>query len=304
MRPSDTLAVVLPLFVMPPKLTSPSEIGRLLREHGVRPTKRLGQNFLADANTLSKIVSAAAIAPDDCVLEIGPGLGALTVAAAEAAAMVVCVEVDRRLVSVLGETLAGIENVQVVQADFLSLDIPKFCKENFGQRRCILLANLPYCITSPAISAVVEARTNFTRAVLMVQKEVADRLTASPGERDYGSFGIYVNFHWLVEVIAEVPKTVFIPAPEVNSAIVRMTPRESPAVAVKDEAAFGAVVRAAFQQRRKTLTNALAGAKALRIDRETAARILSLAGVDASRRGETLSMAEFAAVADRLSDLL
>ena len=286
---------------MPINLTSPSEVRRLLREHGLRPKKRLGQSFLVDANILRKIIAGAEIGPGDCVLEIGAGLGTLTQAAADVGARVVCVESDAALIPILRETIGDFTNVEIVHADFLALDLARFLGERFGERRCVVLANLPYYITSPIITALVEYRRNIARAVLMVQREVADRLTASPGDEDYSSFGIFVNYHCELEILAKVPRTVFHPTPEVDSAIIRLIPRESPPVQPKDEATFFLVVRAAFQQRRKTLLNALTK---IASDKETAADILRLAGIEPSRRGETLTMEEFACVSDVFSTLI
>ena len=285
---------------IPGRLTSPSEVRRLLREYGLRPKKRLGQSFLVDGNILDKIIAAAEIEASDCVLEIGPGLGTLTTAAAERAEGVVCVEADRDLIPILRRTTSGSANVEIVHSDFLSLDLSAFLHERFAGRKCVVLGNLPYYITSPIVSTIIESRQSVARAVLMVQKEVADRLAASPGSGEYGSFGVYVNYYCVLEVIGRAPRSVFLPPPGVDSAIIRLTPRESPPVRTKDEATFFAVVRAAFQQRRKTLANALAGAKGLGLDKEKASRALTAAGVEPSRRGETLTMEEFAAVADAL----
>jgi len=287
---------------MSSKLTSPSEIRRILDENGLRPKKRLGQNFLADANVLGKIISAAEISPDDFVLEIGPGLGTLSRELARTAKKLVCVETDRDMVSILHKTLSEFANVEIVESDFLRLKLDQFLGRYFGDQKCTVLGNLPYYITTPLISILVESKNLINRMVLMVQKEVAQRLAAKPAENDYSSFGIYVNYNCRFEIIAKVPRTVFYPAPEVDSALIKLEPRSEPAVKTKDEAKFFEVVRAAFGKRRKTLLNALSSSENLNINRNEAADILQRAGIEPSRRGETLTMEEYALTADIISE--
>ena len=281
---------------MPGNLLSPTEVKRILASHGLRPKKRLGQNFLIDRNVLRKILDAAELDPSSLVLEIGPGLGALTREAALAAAKVVAVEVDRNLIPVLQETVGDLDNVEIVAADFLELDLPEFLSSRFGERRCIVLANLPYYITSPLITKLMDTANRIERMVIMVQEEVAQRLTAMPGSRDYGSLTVLVQYHCSVRIVAHVKRTVFYPPPEVDSAIVRLDVRQAPPVSVPDEAFFFRIVRASFGQRRKTLLRSLSGSPELGWTRQRAEEVLSGAGIDPVRRGETLSLEEFAAI--------
>lgn len=279
-------------------LTSPAEVKRILAEHGLHPKKRLGQNFLIDRNVLNRIVNAAEIGPEDNALEIGPGLGTVTVELAERAKRVVAVEADEQLLPVLQDTLAGKENVRIVRADFLSLDIEKDLSEWFGNEKCTVVANLPYYITTPIVTRLLEVKERIDRIVLMVQKEVAARLMAKPGTSDYGSLTILLQYHCKVETIMQVSRNVFYPPPEVDSTVVRLTPLPSPTVKTVDEALFFKVVRAAFGQRRKTLLNTLSSADWARGSKERVGEVLRSAGIDPGRRGETLSLEELARVTD------
>ncbi|MBI2843042.1 MAG: 16S rRNA (adenine(1518)-N(6)/adenine(1519)-N(6))-dimethyltransferase RsmA [Armatimonadetes bacterium] len=278
-------------------LLSPSEVKRLLERYVLRPKKRLGQNFLIDRNVLRKIIEAAELDAGSVVLEIGPGLGTVTQEAASLAAQVVAVEADRDLIPVLSETVGRCENVEIVNADFLQLDLPSFLTSRFGEKKCIVVGNLPYYITSPLITKLIEAREHIERMVLMVQQEVAERLAAEPATEGYGSLTVFVQYYCQVRIVARVKRTVFYPAPEVDSSIVRLDIRESPAAAVQDEALFFNIVRSAFGQRRKTLLKSLSGSPTLGWNRETAGAVLARAGIDPVRRGETLSIDEFAAIA-------
>jgi 16S rRNA (adenine1518-N6/adenine1519-N6)-dimethyltransferase len=281
-------------------LTSLAEVDALLRRHGFQTRQRLGQNFLVDRNTLMKVVSAADLGPDDAVVEIGPGIGTLTVELAARAGRVTAVELDPRLLPILQEVLAGHANAEVVHADFLRLPLAEFIAERCGGRRCKAVANLPYYITSPALVALLEQHAFLERIVLMVQKEVADRLAAAPGTEAYGSLSVFAQWRATVETVARVSRHVFRPPPNVDSAIVRLLIRDAPPVPVADEARFFDVVHAAFQKRRKTLLNALSTFPALGLTKESAAAALGRAGIDPTRRGETLPIAEFAAVANAL----
>jgi 16S rRNA (adenine1518-N6/adenine1519-N6)-dimethyltransferase len=301
----------------------PSDTAALLRAHGLRPRKRWGQNFLCDQNVLDRIVKAAALQSGDHVLEIGPGLGALTRTLAAASAQVTAVEIDPLLEPLLKETLAGLDHVRLVFADFLKLDIPALLDEMgiaaVGPKRLpgtvsieprrdraiasplppqiTVVANIPYYITSPIIAKLFEHKERISRIVLTVQQEVADRLVALPGTEAYGSMSVFAQFHSTVEVIGKVSRHVFLPQPDVDSAIVRITPLVPGKVNVKDENRFFQIVHAAFGQRRKTIANALAGAR-IGMDRESAARLLGATGIDPVRRGETLSLDEFARLAN------
>lgn len=278
-------------------LLSPAQVTQLLARHGLRPKKRLGQNFLIDRNVLRKIIDAAELTSESHVLEIGPGLGTVTREAAEVAAKVVAVEMDRDLIPVLEETVGGCPNVEIVHADFLRLDLPAFLESHFGEARCTVVANLPYYITSPLIIRLIDVKDRIERMIVMVQQEVADRLAAQPGTKDYGSLTVLIQYHCFVRMVARVKRTVFYPAPEVDSAIIRLDVRPSPAVDVPNEALFFRIVRAAFGQRRKTLPRALSGSPDLGWTREKAGSALTKAGIDPGRRGETLSLEEFAEIA-------
>jgi len=279
-------------------LLSPSQVSSLLARYAIRPKRRLGQNFLIDRNILNKIVDAAQPAESRYVLEIGPGLGTATIALAEAAEKVVAVEADPRLIPVLQETLRDRNNVEIVQADFLKLDLGRFLDEWFDGNRCVAVSNLPYYITSPIITRLIEHKDRFLRIVLMVQKEVAARLAAKPGLEDYGALTVLVQYHCRLEIIAQVSRNVFYPPPDVDSALILLEPLPEPSVKTVDEALFFRVVRAAFGKRRKTIWNALTAFRGEAWSRETVRSVLRAAGIDPRRRGETLSLEEFARVAD------
>lgn len=284
-------------------LTRPSELKPLLERHGLFLSKRFGQNFLVDRTHLMRVVDAAQVGPEDDVFEVGPGAGTLTVELAQRARRVVSVELDRKLPPVLAEVLAPYPNATVVQGDALALDLPAFVAERFpGAGRVKVVANIPYNITSPLLVKFLEHKRLFASVTLMVQKEVANRLRARPASDDYGSLSVFAQYHAEVSVAAVVPRGAFFPPPKVDSAVVHLVPRPAPPVEAPSEAAFFAVSRAAFGQRRKTLFNALSGAAgdALPFTREQIQTSIAAAGVDGGRRGETLSLAEIAAVASAL----
>jgi 16S rRNA (adenine1518-N6/adenine1519-N6)-dimethyltransferase len=277
-------------------LTSPVQLKELLRRYNLHPKKRFGQNFLTDRNVLNKVLDAADIREGDPVLEVGAGAGVLTQAIAERGAKVVAVEVDRSMTAILEEVLAGRPNVSVVNADFLSLSLPQFLIAHFGEVKVKVVGNLPYYITSPIITELLAARSRIELAVLMVQKEVAERLISSPGTRDYSSMSVFVQYCSEPEIVAHVSKNVFLPPPDVSSAIVRLMPRPEPPVAVPSEELFLSVVHCAFGQRRKMLLNSLSDCPALGLSKEQTARVLDRADIEPSRRAETLSIGEFARI--------
>jgi 16S rRNA (adenine1518-N6/adenine1519-N6)-dimethyltransferase len=287
-------------------LTSPRQASELLRAHGLRPQKRLGQNFLCDRNTLDRIVRAANLTPDDPTLEIGAGLGALTLALAALSPSVTAVEIDRALEPILREVTAGHANIHLMFEDFLRLDLPTLLDTAFGERPGVIVANIPYYITTPILERLIAHKTRWKRSVLLVQQEFAKRMVAPPDSEDYGAMSLFVQYHTKIELIGTVPPTVFLPPPEVSSAIVALTPVLPGTVAVRDEARMFALIRAAFGQRRKTLLNALLRAPAsfglgfTMNDRPAVEALLARAGIDGNRRGETLSLAEFARLADSL----
>lgn len=262
----------------------------ILKRFGIRMSKKLGQNFLIDEHVVRNIVEAANLTPGDAVLEIGPGIGTLTQGLAEAGGKVTAVEIDRRLIEVLGKTLEGYENIKIVHGDILRIDV---AKEVMAPRYKVV-ANLPYYITTPIIMGLLEARMPIDVLVTMVQKEVAERMVAVPGTKDYGSLSVAVQYYTQPEIMFLVPPASFIPPPAVDSAVIRCTVREKPPVEV-NERVFFRVVKAAFAQRRKTLSNTL---KTTGVPADTLRVILDKAGIDGTRRGETLSLQEFAAIAN------
>ncbi len=282
-------------------LSSPAAVSALLKRHNLHPRKRFGQNFLVDGNTLAKIVASGELAPGGFALEIGAGLGVLTSALADAvteSGRVVTVEVDTDLLPALAETVGEKPQVSVVTADAMTLDWPELLDTHFAAGvNPSVVANIPYNITSPLLTTLLEQHRRFSRVVLLVQKEVAARLGAKAGTPDYGSLSVFVQYHAEVETLGIVSRRVFFPPPDVDSAIVRLTPHDTPPVDVPSEVQLFAIVRAAFGQRRKALLNALSGDPSLGWDREQAAAALLAAGIDGGRRGETLTLGEFAMLA-------
>lgn len=284
-------------------LTKPSELRALLEANGIRLTKRMGQHYLTDRNNLMRVVNAAALTPEDCVFEIGPGVGTLTRELATRTAKVVSVELDRGIVPILRQCVAEFPNVTVIEADALKLDLPTFLPEQWGAHfgaggiaRGKVVANIPYNITSPLLAQLLDAKQLFSSLTLMVQKEVAERLAAPPDSPNYGSFSVFAQYHAVTTIAGIVPRNAFFPPPKVDSAVIHLIPRAAPPVNVPSDAAFFAISRAAFGQRRKTLLNALANAESLPFDKSQIQIALDLAGIDGNRRGETLTMAELAAV--------
>lgn len=278
-------------------LTSPSAVRNLLDRHGFHCRKSMGQNFLVDANIVNKIISAARLEKSDTVVEIGPGLGVITRAAALEAKNVVALELDAGLLPILEETLQGLENIRVVPGDAMEADFDAVVEDACGGYRgpYKLIANLPYYITTPLMIRLLSEGYNISMYVIMVQQEVAARMAALPGKKEYGALSVAVQYYTEAEYLFRVPSTVYIPRPEVDSAVIRLTRREKPAVEVPDRDLFFKVVRGSFGQRRKTLLNAL-GAAFNHIARDRLAALLESAGIDPGRRGETLSLDEFARV--------
>lgn len=263
----------------------------ILKTFGLRMSKKLGQNFLIDNNVVGGIVDAAAINPEDTVLEIGPGIGTLTQGLAETGCRVVAVEIDARLLKILDKTLAGYDNIRIIHGDILKIDISR---EILAEKYKVV-ANLPYYITTPIILSLLEQRLPIERLVTMVQKEVAERMIAQPGGKDYGALSVAVQYYTHPEIMFTVPPKSFIPAPAVESAVIRCIMRDKPPVDINDEKKFFRVVKAAFAQRRKTLNNNLKGAG---LSADEVELILKTANIDGTRRGETLSLDEFAAIAN------
>lgn len=276
-----------------PQIANREATSHILKAFGLRASKRLGQNFLINSAIVQGIVTAAEIEAGDRVLEIGPGIGTLTQGLAEAGAQVTAVELDKKLPAVLAETLKGYDNVKIVPGDILKTDI----RELMGQQPFKVAANLPYYITTPILMALLEQKLPITKIVTMVQKEVAERMIASPGGKDYGALSVAVQYFTAPEIVLEVPPSSFLPPPAVDSVVISCRVLENPSVSVEDEKMFFRVVRTSFGQRRKTLFNALKG---LGLDKEIVAAALEKTGIEPSRRGETLSLQEFAKLSDEL----
>lgn len=277
--------------IIQPRIASREVTQHILKAFGLHAAKSLGQNFLIDAGVVSGIVSAAQVAPGERVLEIGPGIGTLTQGLAEAGAQVTAVELDKKLPAVLAETLKAYDNVHIVPGDILKTDIHAL----MGEEPFKVVANLPYYITTPIIMAILEQHLPVSMLVTMVQKEVAERMTAKPGSKIYGALSVAVQYYTEPVIVLEVPPRSFLPAPEVDSVVIACRVREKPAVAVQDEKLFFRVVKAAFGQRRKTLANALRGGG---FPKEKVRDAMAKAALDPTRRGETLSLPEFATLAD------
>ena len=274
------------------------EIKSLLARHGFHFSKSMGQNFLIQSWVPRDIAAASGAGPGVGVLEIGPGIGPLTDRLAGLADRVAAVELDRSLLPVLAETMAGHDNVEIVPGDILKLDVPALVGEKLAGLTPIVCANLPYNITTPVLTALLEARC-FASITVMIQREVARRICAAPGTPDYGAFSIYCQVHAGTELLFDVPPDCFLPAPKVTSSVLRLTPRPLPAE-IEDAAFFFRVVRAAFAQRRKTLLNALGAAFGGQVSKEELAGLLAGCGLPPDVRGERLGIPEFAALARAL----
>ncbi|MDR2355370.1 MAG: 16S rRNA (adenine(1518)-N(6)/adenine(1519)-N(6))-dimethyltransferase RsmA [Clostridiales Family XIII bacterium] len=281
------------------RLYAPSAVAELGARYGIRAAKRLGQNFLADKNVVDRIIEGAGIGADDCVIEVGAGMGVLTAAAAEKARRVVAVELDGRLMPLLAETLADRENIRLVHGDILKVDLRDLLRPDETDRcRIKILGNLPYCITSPVILRFLEEGPPAESMTFMLQREVAERIGARAGEKAYGALTVAVRYRCETRLVTQVSREVFIPKPQVDSSVLRFDFRREKIVKPQSEALFFAVVRAGFGKRRKTLLNALTGLCGC--GREEIGRVLAAAGVDAVRRAETLELHEFSAVSDAL----
>lgn len=281
------------------RLTSPSVILGLLERYGLKTKKSFGQNFLVDENTLRKIAGAAELSPNDLVFEIGPGLGTMTQVLAGQAGKVIAFESDRDLLPVLAHTLAPFsEKVTVVPGDFLKVDLRDYATGSHDPGACKIVANLPYYITTPIMFHLFESGVAFSKAVFLVQREVARRITAAPGGKDYGALSVAVQFRSDPQIVADVPPTVFFPRPNVYSAILRLNMLPGPRVRVSDQGLFFQLVRAGFAHRRKTILNALIGSGVWSIGREECEALLREAGIDPRDRAERLSIGQFASLAE------
>lgn len=262
--------------------------------------KKFGQNFLIDSNILEKIVDSAELTDQDCVLEIGPGIGTMTQYLAEQAREVIAVEIDKNLIPILEETLGDYDNVTVINEDILKVDINRIVQERNGGRPIKVVANLPYYITTPIIMALFEKHIPLQSITIMVQKEVADRMQVGPGTKDYGALSLAVQYYSKPEIVARVPASCFMPRPNVDSTVIRLERYEEPLVEVADESYLFAVIRASFNQRRKTLVNGLTNAGNLGVSRPDVEKVLAEMELSPTVRGETLTLEQFAELSSRL----
>ena len=282
-------------------LGNPQNTIEILKKYDFMFQKRFGQNFLIDTHVLEKIIKSAEITKDDLVLEIGPGIGTMTQYLCENAREVVAVEIDKNLIPILeNDTLAAYDNVTVINEDILKLDLNALVKERNGGNRIKVVANLPYYITTPIIMGLFESHVPLQNITVMVQKEVADRMQAGPGSKDYGALSLAVQYYATPYIAANVPPNCFMPRPNVGSAVIRLTLHEEPPVKVKDEAFLFALIRASFNQRRKTLVNGLTNAAELNLSKEEVQVALEQMGLSATVRGEALTLEQFADLSNLL----
>lgn len=289
-------------------LGTPSATAEIIKQYQFVFQKKYGQNFLIDANILEKIIRLSEITKDDCVIEIGPGIGTMTQYLAESAGKVIAIEIDRHLIPILEETLKEYKNVTIMNEDVLKVDIKKIVEEKNNGNPIKVVANLPYYITTPIVMGLFESGVPLQDITIMVQKEVAERMQVGPGSKDYGALSLAVQYYARPEVLLQVPGTCFMPRPAVGSAVIRLKRYEKPPVTAQDEKKMFAVIRAAFGQRRKTLSNALSGGltyadsegNPVQVNRQQVCAVLEKMGIKPDIRGEALTLAQFA----ELSNLL
>lgn len=282
------------------ELGIPQNTIAILKKYNIHFQKKFGQNFLIDTHVLEKIIASAGVTKDDFVLEIGPGIGTMTQYLCESARSVMAVEIDGNLIPVLKDTLSSYDNVTVVNDDILKLDIAQIAREYNGGKPIKVVANLPYYITTPIIMGLFEGNVPLESVTVMVQKEVADRMQASPGSKEYGALSLAIRYYAKAEIVANVPPNCFMPRPNVGSAVIRLTCHKENPVKVADEKFMFRIIRASFNQRRKTLQNGLGNDMGLLVTKEEAAKALEKMGLSQTIRGEKLSLEQFA----RLSDFL
>ena len=278
----------------------PQNTIEILQKYHFNFQKKYGQNFLIDTGVLDRIITAAEITKEDCVLEIGPGIGTMTQYLAERAGEVVAVEIDQNLIPILKETLAAYDNVTVIQDDILKVDVRKIVEEKNGGKPIKVVANLPYYITTPIIMGLFEKHIPLKSITIMVQKEVAERMQVGPGTKDYGALSLAVQYYAKPEIVANVPPNCFIPRPNVGSAVIRLTRYEEPPVKTGNEEKMFALIRASFNQRRKTLVNGFTNAPGLGLTKEQVTEALEQMGLPATIRGEALTLEQFASLSDKL----
>ena len=287
-----------------PYLASPVYTSVILKKYDFVFQKRFGQNFLTDSTVIESILEAADISKDDFVLEIGPGIGTMTQYLAEACREVTAVEIDKNLIPILQDTLKDWDNVEIINEDILKTDLKKLAEEKNEGKPFKVAANLPYYITTPIILALFEKKVPLKSVTVMVQKEVAERMQAGPGTKDYGALSLAVQYHARTKIAVEVPKNCFMPVPKVDSAVVHMEIYDTPPVSVSDEKLLFRLIRASFNQRRKTLANGIKNSPELSFSRENVEKALEECGLPVNIRGEALTLEQFAELANHLSDLI
>ncbi len=286
---------------MEQKLGNPQKTIEIIKKYNFAFQKKFGQNFLIDPHVLHKIIKAAGVTKDDCVLEIGPGIGTMTQYLADQARHVVAVEIDKNLMPILEETLREYENITVINEDILKMDIHRLAEDYNGSRPIKVVANLPYYITTPIIMGLFESHVPIDNITVMVQREVADRMQAEPGTKDYGALSLAVQYYAKAYIAANVPPNCFIPRPGVGSAVIRLTRHEKPPVEAKDPDLMFRLIRASFNQRRKTLQNGLNNSPDVPYSREVIAAAIESLSLPPTVRGETLTLEQFAQLSDCLS---
>ena len=281
-------------------LGNPQNTIEILKKYDFMFQKRFGQNFLIDTHVLDKIIRSANITKEDFVLEIGPGIGTMTQYLCESAREVVAVEIDKNLIPILSDTLSEYDNVTVINEDILKVDLNKLAQEKNGGKPIKVVANLPYYITTPIIMGLFESHVPVESITVMVQKEVADRMQVGPGTKDYGALSLAVQYYAKPEIVANVPPNCFMPRPKVGSAVIRLTCHEQPPVKVNDEALMFRLIRASFNQRRKTLVNGLNNSSEVHVPKDVIAKAIEEMELSPSIRGEALTLEQFA----QLSNLI
>jgi len=284
-------------------LTSPKVIKEILERHNFRFSKSLGQNFLIDRNIVEKIMEGAQVGEGDRILEIGPGIGTLTQELVSRGAKVVAVEIDKNLLPILEETLGTPSNLSIVHGDILKIDIEELVNKFFEGKDFKVVANLPYYITTPIIMRFLEEQLPFSTLTVMIQKEVAQRMAALPGQKEYGSLSVAIQYYTRPRIVCKVPSSVFMPRPKVDSIVIALDRLDEPPVEVYDRNLFFKVVKAAFAKRRKTILNNLTSGELEELSRDKILEVLEISGIDPQRRGETLNIQEFATIANNMTDI-
>ncbi len=285
-------------------LGNPKNTIEVLQKYGFNFQKKFGQNFLIDTGILEEIIRAAQITKDDFVLEIGPGIGTMTQYLCESAREVVAVEIDKNLIPILADTLSAYDNVEVINEDILKVDMKSLAEERNQGKPIKVVANLPYYITTPIIMGLFESHVPIDSITIMVQKEVADRMQEGPGSKEYGALSLAVQYYANPKIVVNVPPSCFMPQPKVGSAVIRLVRHEQPPVEVKDEKLMFDLIRASFNQRRKTLANGLNNFQGLKIDKQTIQKCIEELGVPVTIRGEALSLEQFAKLSNIIGKYL